>query len=645
MTKVSIRPSYLVLLCGILFAATSLAQDHDHGNHEAAATTKIKPPVVFLDKSPRIVEYQLKRLDNQRLLLVERKTDDKKYIPVFQAILSRVGMSPQFREEAVQALVSLQDSSPLAVLLETLDKFDPEDRQQQRTASQLSEMLLSLPATELQRQDEQLIEAVDSENSFVRSVAYAALIAADKIDAAWQRATASKDAMIDFLTAVPLVPAAAKRSALRPQIAQQIADTELLEVRRAAVQAIATVPKDQAATFDLVAPLVGDAQLRDAAVRTLLRIPRSSRGAEASGAVAKTLVELAENTPAKDRTTDPFIDAMQLADQLMGKLPTDLAKSYRARLNAITVRVVRIRTVEEEMRYDTPYFAVEAGRPVQVILENHDLMPHNLVVTTPGSLKEVALLGLQAGPNNGWKGLQYVPESEKVLFATQMVPPDKSARLTFDAPQTPGEYPYVCTFPQHWYRMYGVMVVVDDLQQWSKDPVEPANPIGSNRSFVANWKVDDLKAELDGGLRGRTAAIGKKIFVEASCQGCHKAEGEGGVIGPELTEVVTRLKGDRVALLREVLDPSHKVDAKYQMQIILTADGKTLSGIVVKEDDDNVEILTNPESQKPTIVPQDEIDEMVPSQNSMMPKALLDQYTKDEIFELLAYLESINPQK
>ena len=41
--------------------------------------------------------------------------------------------------------------------------------------------------------------------------------------------------------------------------------------------------------------------------------------------------------------------------------------------------------------------------------------------------------------------------------------------------------------------MYGVMVVVEDLDTWMKNPVEPANPIGSNRSFVADWKVDDLK--------------------------------------------------------------------------------------------------------------------------------------------------------
>ena len=356
------------------------------------------------------------------------------------------------------------------------------------------------------------------------------------------------------------------------------------------------------------------------------------------------LVAYAENTPAKDRTTDKFIDAMQLTDQLMAKIPAPKAKAFRSRLQKVTVRVVKIKTVEEEMRYDVPFFAVQAGTDVQIVLENHDLMPHNLVISAPGTLKEVANLGLQVGPSGGWKGLPYVPESDKVFAATDMLQPDKSERLTFSAPTEPGEYPYVCTFPQHWYRMYGVMVVVEDLDAWNQDPVEPKNPIGSNRSFVQAWKVDELKGELETGLRGRTAGIGKKIFEEASCLGCHKVRGEGGVIGPELTDVFARWKGDRVAVLREILEPSHKVDAKYQMQLVLTDDGSRFTGIMVKEDDDHVHLIVNPEDKKPTLIPQDEIEDMVPAKNSMMPKALMDQFTKDELFELMAYLESVNPK-
>ena len=227
--------------------------------------------------------------------------------------------------------------------------------------------------------------------------------------------TENADAVIDFFAAVPLVSSPDRRSNLRATITDTLNSTRSNKVKRAAIEALGFVPGDAAETFDLIAPMFADETLRNSAVKTLLRVPRKQRGEAASADLAKRLVEFAEKTPAKDRTSDAFIDAMQLADQLMGKLPSETAKAYRGRLSEVTVRVVRIRTVEEEMRYDVPYFAVEAGRPVQIILENHDLMPHNLVVTVPGALKEVAQLGLQAGPRGGWQGLQYVPRVEQGL--------------------------------------------------------------------------------------------------------------------------------------------------------------------------------------------------------------------------------------
>jgi len=354
-----------------------------------------------------------------------------------------------------------------------------------------------------------------------------------------------------------------------------------------------------------------------------------------------TLVDYAERTPAADRTSDAFIDAMQLADQSMAAVAPATAKAFRERLRAVTVRVVRIKTVEEEMRYDTPYFAVEAGRPVQVVLDNEDLMPHNLVLTVPGALKEVAQLGLAVGPTGGWQGKQYVPESDKVLQATPMVPAGAQQRLTFDAPLEPGEYPYVCTFPQHWQRMYGVMVVVEDLDAWLQNPTKPTDPIGSNRSFVRNWRVEDLAGSLGEGLRGRSPEIGKRIFAEASCLNCHQMNGQGGAVGPALSDVFKRWKGDAEAVLKEILEPSHRIDPKYAVHVIVTVDGRTLTGLVIKEDRDEVALLENPEAKQPTIVAQDDIDEMVKTSTSMMPKALMDQYTQDEIFELMAYLRGV----
>lgn len=618
-------------------------QHADHGSSKSSSSSKRAAPTVFLDKSPRIVEYQLKRLNNQRLLQVERKTDHKKYIPVYAAILTRVGMSPQQREEAIEALVKLRESDSVSILLEAIDKFDANDREQGRSAEQLAGTLLQIPTDDLRARLDTISDATDEANPLVRSAAFAALVMANENDRALNHLERSDDAKLAFLNSVEWIPSDERRVPLREPIVRMLNSSDNDSVRRAAVKALGFIRETAADNFELVAPLFNDPELRDQAVRTLLRIPVDQRDDRKSTQLVKSLVAHAENTPAKDRTSDAFIDAMQLADQLLARLPSADARSLRRRLDAVTVRVVRIRTVEEEMRYDTSYFAVQAGKSVQIILENHDLMPHNLVITTPGSLKAVAQLGLEVGPTGGSTGLAYVPESDKVLFATDSVPSDQQARLTFDAPQEPGEYPYVCTFPQHWYRMYGVMVVVEDLDAWLKDPVEPANPIGSNRSFVRAWQVEDLESELESGLRGRTPEIGKRLFAEASCAGCHQVQGEGGILGPNLTDVVTRWKGNQVGVLREILEPSHKVDEKYVMQKILTVDGQTITGILTAEDDDNVTLLASPDAKEPLVLPQDDIEAMIPSSVSMMPKALLDQYTKDEIFELLAYLQSVDP--
>jgi putative heme-binding domain-containing protein len=277
---------------------------------------------------------------------------------------------------------------------------------------------------------------------------------------------------------------------------------------------------------------------------------------------------------------------------------------------------------------------------VQLVLRNEDLMPHNLVVTAPGTMRDVALEAGSMSPQPDRRGLVYVPPSKSVLFATRMVEPQRQDVLTFTAPSAPGEYPYVCTFPNHWMRMYGVMVVVPDLDAWLANPVRPSDPLGMTRDFVQSWAVDDLQAGLEQGLRGRTAEVGKRILQEATCLLCHKIGAEGGAVGPELTDVFTRLKGDRLALLREVLDPSHKIDPKYALYNIVTTDGRIISGIITDQNAETITVVSNPEKPQPQTVARDDVDQMGKSSASLMPKGLLDRFSRDEIFELLSYLES-----
>ncbi|MEM9701001.1 MAG: plastocyanin/azurin family copper-binding protein, partial [Planctomycetota bacterium] len=409
---------------------------------------------------------------------------------------------------------------------------------------------------------------------------------------------------------------------------------------------LGAIPAGPADTFNRVAPLLNDESLRPVAVKTLLTVPAEARDPQVSAEAAEVLVQLAENTAASDRTTDDFLAAMSLADGLLARLPAERAKPLRNRLREVVVRVVVVKTVEEEMRYDVPYFAVEAGRPVQILLDNEDLMPHNLVVTSPGQLRDVAERGMEVGPKGGSAGNPYVPDGEDVLFASELVDAKSVSRLTFTAPSEPGEYPYVCTFPRHWMRMYGVMVVVPDLDAWLANPTVPEDPIGNTRQFVQKWTVDDLlpaEADVSQKLAGRSPEIGERLFKEATCSQCHRSDSIESLVGPSLVGVFDRWKGDGRIVLREMLDPSAHVDPKYAVRQVVTVQGQVVTGLVVAETEDDVSTLPDPEAKKPTVVLRDDILDSVQSDVSLMPKALLDRFTEDEVYELLAYLRGLEP--
>jgi putative heme-binding domain-containing protein len=619
----------------------------DHVAHDAApgtAETADQPgPLVFLDKSPKVVEFQLDRLPASRLLMIERNTDDKIYAPVFEAILVRPGVSRQDREEAIAALAQLNDADAVNVLLSAIEGLDWSKPAEKAVVQQLAGILLRQPMDALATHHDAFVAAAAEKNDGLRAVAHAALVKSGDAEGAWKLAAESPQGRIDFLAGLPLLPGKNLRAAQRDRVLDSLDKSQPVNVRRAAIEALAVVPAEEEENFHLVAELIDVNPLRNAAVQTLLQIPEDKRPADDAKKVVDALVVHAEKTPAARRTTPRFLDAMTLADKLLAALPVEEARGYRARLREVVVRVVRISTVHEEMRYDTPYFAVEAGRPVQLVLRNEDLMSHNLVITPPGKIRDVAQEAALLGPEIDKTGRQYVPKSENVLFSTRMVEPHKQDVLTFTAPTQPGEYNYVCTFPNHWMRMYGVMVVVPDLDAWLASPTVPADPLGNTREIVQRWTLDDFPSDLAASLENRSMDLGQALFKEATCLQCHKLKGEGGAVGPELTEVFKRHKGDPRTVLREMIDPSHTVDPKYALYNVLTVDGKVISGVVTQQTRDTITLVSNPENPRPQVMLRDDIEEMNKSSLSLMPKGLLDRYTQDEIYELLALLRAVNP--
>lgn len=123
-------------------------------------------------------------------------------------------------------------------------------------------------------------------------------------------------------------------------------------------------------------------------------------------------------------------------------------------------RVIIMKTIQNEMKYDLSEFVVKAGEIVTLVFENNDFMQHNLLILAQGSMEKVGAAADKLAQDTNAADKNYIPRMPEILHATDLVNPNEKVTLTFTAPDKPGEYPYVCTFPGHWRIMQGLMKVV-----------------------------------------------------------------------------------------------------------------------------------------------------------------------------------------
>jgi azurin len=450
-------------------------------------------PKILLDQPLRAVEYQLGRLSNEELVLVERKEGDVRYRPVYFALLTRRGVAPQFRDEALTALVGLDKTSKSRVLLEALSKVPLDDA---LTGEKLLGLLLAQPTDTLRKERATFVQAIDTASSppLVLRGAYGALMIGDgKPDEAWQAALKHQAHLVELLLSVRYLPVALTsgggadvRDQLFAPIAKLLATNEGPVTRTAALDALGWIRRD-AATFNLLAKEVtpdAEPASRAAAIASLQRIPESAWPDASIEPLARAIVTIVASTP-EDRRTDPdALDAIQFGEKLAAKLPDDPKRAIRRDLRALGVQVVRIQAIPEKLSFDLKWFVVEAGKAVQIVLFNPDAMPHNLIVSQPGSLEAVGAAGGAMPMPTDPEAKAFVPDLPAVLYSTKLLKEGETERLGFTAPTTPGEYVYVCTFPGHWVRMYGVMLVVDKLDAWDANPTVPIDPM-TKQPFTA----------------------------------------------------------------------------------------------------------------------------------------------------------------
>lgn len=599
---------------------------------EGTPLGQVEKPILFLDKSPVIVKYQLGRLSNEQLLLADRETTHPKFIPLWEVILGRPGMAPKFRSEAAEALAKLNKSDVPTELLAGIKRAPAG---QASVLADLSKLLVTQKPEDLKKSQPALEALAGGDGpEAARQAAFAALVGIQPAEAVWSFAHGKPGALAQLLAGLPLAQDGGKRAAFASKVLPLLVAGGDAATRKAAITAAARLPGSEAAAFGALAKLIPVGTDTPAIARAMLALPRESWPTDGLKATADALLEQAKKVPVANRVENDFLDVQQLGYQLAAKLPKELSLPVRKSFSTLGVNVIRLGTLHEQMFFDKIQLVAEAGKPVELVFQNSDAMQHNWLLAQVGAADEIGQAAEKLPPQPDAQGRLYVPASPKVLQATKMLNPNDTVRLRFNAPGEPGDYPFLCTYPGHSQRMRGTLKVVKDLDEYlAQGHTEPAAPV------ITEWKLADLEPELPKLGKGRNFTKGKELFTTVGCIGCHKIGPDGVLWGPELTAVAAKYKGDTKAVLAEILEPSKNLEPRYRPFEFTVGNDDPFTGFVLKEEADSLTVQTGPGEAMVKKFAKKDIKAQ-PQGSSIMPPGLLNLLNKDQILDLLAFIQA-----
>lgn len=421
-----------------------------------------------LGETMRVLDVDVKSLKNPKAIayVVNRLTNDELAAApdveaIWQARVERKGFDPVKREAAIAKLADLRKQERTLVITDAITKLDTQGGEAQPAVLELGRLLLSGGTSALKPHRSMLYSMSRNaiSQSFTREVAYAAVAVADgNPDEVWAATDDDVATRTMLLNAIALIPDPAQRAAFQPKVAALFNNDKLHgSIRLAALKTLPSLGAQNAAANFAILTAHLKRGASPVAVNALLQLPKETWDKTQAPELAKLLLDQCSEVPADRRTSDEFMEAQQLGIDL-ASLTAD-GEALKKQFRQLGVAVVLLKTLREQMIYDKLSFEVEAGKPVAIILENNDIMPHNFVIVEPGALEEVAMKAQTLPPVPDKQGRLYIPDSNKVLAATKMLEPGQKQKLTWTAPKQPGKVPFLCTFPGHWVRMKGEIVV------------------------------------------------------------------------------------------------------------------------------------------------------------------------------------------
>ena len=149
---------------------------------------------------------------------------------------------------------------------------------------------------------------------------------------------------------------------------------------------------------------------------------------------------------------------------------------------------------------------------------------------------------------------------------------------------------------------------------------------------------EEIKAYAAAALTDGDAARGELVFrrKDLSCLKCHAVSGAGGNIGPDLSPVGASSPADY--LVASILLPDQAVKEAFETQVVVTIQGRVLTGIVADENENRLVLRTADGAEKS--VPKADID-LREKGSSLMPQGLIKFMTRQEFLDLTRFLSEL----
>lgn len=152
------------------------------------------------------------------------------------------------------------------------------------------------------------------------------------------------------------------------------------------------------------------------------------------------------------------------------------------------------------------------------------------------------------------------------------------------------------------------------------------------------WTVEEAEP-LVANLVGRDLVKGKAMYAATLCQSCHTMQGEGGAVGPDLTQLGTRFSPKDI--LVATINPSETISDQYHATVLELKAGGSIVGKLNDEDDQNYYVSQNPFAPNDIkTIPKNTVVLKKNADVSIMMPGLINRLNEEELKDLMAYLIS-----